>query len=257
MKISFQLILFFTPVVQPAQKNSFQPFKPACCYSLWRLFSRKSLNEFRAGNTIVQKGFLQRIKLRNRKAGRNGKPVIPTGRIEGFGLVFPVFCLPEADGTFFKGTGFIHCCSPVERSNLPHPPADRTGSFLRIKGKVGGCELFHFLPTLPAILVNRKFLSRVAGTESGNHLFPAVRSRNRFSAVGAGPHAQFFIEHPQSGIEIRHRAHCGTGAAVLVSLGDHDGGGSVFHALHRRLCDSLEGHGLQILPLAFHIQDVD
>ena len=97
----------------------------------------------------------------------------------------------------------------------------------------------------------------MAGTGRGNHFLPAVRRGNLFPAVGTDAHTQLLIEHPKPDIEIRYRAHRGAGIAVLVGLGDHDGGRGILHALHRRLGDTLEGHGFQILPLTFHVQNVD
>ena len=257
LKIGFQFAPFFSPVVQPAKENRFQSLKPSAGYGPRRLFFRKGPDDFRSCDTLIQKGLLQRIKPKDRETGRNGKAVIPAGGIKGFGLVFAVFCLPEADSPVFQGPGLVNGCSPVEGQNLPHSFADRTGPFLRIERKIGGGELFHFLSAFPAVLVDRKFFPCMAGTGRRNHFLPAVRRRNRLPAVGTDAHTQLLIEHPKPGIEIRYRAHRGAGIAVLVGLGDHDGGRGVLHALHRRPGDSLEGHGFQILPLTFHVQNVD
>ena len=257
MKISLQLSPFFAPVVQSAKQNRQKSLKPSAGYGTGRLFSRKGAGDLRTFHTLVQEGLLQRIKPKDRKTGRDRKAVVPAGRVKGFGLVYSVFGLPEPDGPFFQRPGFVHGGGPVEGADLAHAFTDRAGPFLRIKRKIRRGELFHFPAAGAAVLADQIFLSALTGTGGGADLFPAVGRADLFPAVRAGTHSQLFPERPQIGIEICHCAHGGTGIAVLVGLGDHNGRRSVFYVLYRRLRDSLKGYGLQILPLTFHVQNVD
>lgn len=52
-------------------------------------------------------------------------------------------------------------------------------------------------------------------------------------------------------------AYRGTGIPVRIRLGNHYCRGCAPHAFHLRLMNALKGHGFQILPLAFIVENID
>ena len=191
------------------------------------------------------------IKLFHQSPRLHRNPIMGKCLVKHRKLVFPVLLFPVFYRAVLQRQLLIHCPFFFYGMNPAQPFTGWAGAFPGIEGKICACYLIHTPAAFTAIHVHIKVISFFL------RLLPAAGCRNQLAAVRTSPAAQLFINHTQIRVNIRHGAYRGTGIPVRIRLGNHYCRGCAPHAFHLRLMNALKGHGFQILPLAFIVENID